>query len=115
MVSQRAVKVGWNVQWVVFVIVMEALSRMFSASVGGGFFLGFSEGDINHGIINISHVFFAHDTLLFCEVDQGHIQSLRAILLCFEVVSGLKVNLSKSKVVAVCYVRNIRGLSHLLG
>ncbi|XP_035544681.1 uncharacterized protein LOC118348042 [Juglans regia] len=47
--------------------------------------------------------------------NEGHIQSLKAILLCFEAVSGLKINLAKTEMVAVGEVRNIRGLANILG
>ncbi|KAF5445957.1 hypothetical protein F2P56_031628, partial [Juglans regia] len=93
---------------------MEALSRMVIAAVEGGFFSGFSVGDI-HGSTIISHLLFADDTLLFCEANAGHIKSLKAILLCFEAVSGLKINLAKTEMVAVGNVSNIRGLANILG
>lgn len=41
------------------------------------------------------------NALIFCYADEGNIQSLRVVLLCFEVVSSLKVNLGKSKLVLV--------------
>lgn len=72
-------------------------------------------GAANHGSTTISHLLFADDTLLFCEDKTRHIQSLKAILLCFEEVSGLKINLAKTKMVAVGEVRNIRGLANILG
>lgn len=53
-----------------FVIVMDALSRILDASVGGGFLASFSVGGVN-----ISHLLFVDDTLL-----------------CSEAVLGLKVN-----------------------
>ncbi|KAG6646008.1 hypothetical protein CIPAW_08G163600 [Carya illinoinensis] len=46
--------------------------------------------------------------------DHGQIQVLHAMLLCFEAVSGLKVNLDKSKMVAVGVVPNITSLACLL-
>lgn len=48
--------------------------------------------------------------LSFCEPDHGHMQYLRAVLLCFEVVSALKVYLSNSKIVPVGDVNNIQAL-----
>ncbi|XP_042952153.1 uncharacterized protein LOC122289242 [Carya illinoinensis] len=89
---------------------MDALSRMLSAAVSGGFIAGFSVGGLS-----ISHLLFADDTLLFCEPDSVHMQYLRAVLLCFEAVSGLKVNLSKSEMVPVGSVNNIQDLASILG
>ncbi|KAF5458261.1 hypothetical protein F2P56_022301 [Juglans regia] len=93
---------------------MEALNRMVSAAVEGRFFSGFSVEDIHSSTI-ISHILFVDDTLLFCEANAGHIQSLKAILLCCETVSGLKINLAKTEMVAVGDVNNIRGLADILG
>jgi hypothetical protein len=44
-----------------FVFVMEALSRMISAAVSGGLLEGFKIGDAD-----FSHLLFADDTLIFC-------------------------------------------------
>ncbi|KAG6655612.1 hypothetical protein CIPAW_05G229100 [Carya illinoinensis] len=58
---------------------------------------------------------FADDTLILCEPNSDQIRSLRALLLCFEAVSGLKVNLSKSEMIPVGMVNNIRDLADILG
>ncbi|KAF5476218.1 hypothetical protein F2P56_007951, partial [Juglans regia] len=73
--------------------VMEALRRMMQAVVRGGFLAGFQVGNGSGGPIIISHLLFADDTLVFYEADNSQIQTLRALLLCFEAVSGLKVKL----------------------
>jgi hypothetical protein len=49
-----------------FVIEMEALSKMISATIGGGFLLGFFVGSKNSGVLHISHILFVDDTLIFC-------------------------------------------------
>ncbi|KAF5449652.1 hypothetical protein F2P56_030075, partial [Juglans regia] len=82
---------------------MEALSKMLQATVSGGFLSGFQVGNSSD------------DTLLFCEANRSQVQTLRALLLCFEAVSGLKVNLDKSELVPVGVVPNIRNLASLLG
>lgn len=41
------------------------------------------------------------DTLIFSKPNQDHLCNLRAILLCFEAISKLKINLSKSEIVPV--------------
>lgn len=62
----------------------------------------------------ISHLLFVDDTLVFCKADNSHIQTLRALLLCFEAVSGLKVNLGKCEMVPMGAVSNILNLVSLL-
>lgn len=44
---------------------------------------------------------FAGDTLLFLKADKKMILSLKWILLCFENLSGLKINFDKSEMVAL--------------
>ena len=44
----------------------------------------------------VAHSLFADDTLIFCEACPEQLRYIRLILLCFEAVSGLKVNLGKS-------------------
>lgn len=67
----------------------------------GGFLLGSYVGNGNYGSLDINHLLFANDTLIFCGANQDNIQSLRALLLCFQVISGLKVNPTKFKLVLV--------------
>lgn len=71
-----------------FVIVMDALSRMLGVVVGGGLLSSFSVGGHWNGLTMVFHLLFADVTLLFSGVNSGHLQSLSALLLCFEAVSG---------------------------
>jgi hypothetical protein len=63
----------------------------------------------------VSHSVFADDMLIFCEASLEQIQYVRLVLLCFEAVSRLKVNLGKSELVAVGEVGNIGSLAEYLG
>ena len=54
-----------------------------------------------------------HDTLIFCDAKPSQIANLRAILARFEEVSGLHINLGKSKL--GCGVHNLEALVRLLG
>jgi hypothetical protein len=65
-------------------------------------------------MVNIPHL-FADDTLVFCEVNPSHLRYLHALLLCFEAVSGLKVNLAKSVLVPMGNVDNVVELANILG
>lgn len=87
---------------------------MLEALVGAGFLSGFLVGSINNGFNNVSHLLFADDTLLFCDTDPGHMQTLKALLICFYAVSGLKVNRGKSEMVPVGDVRNVRRLASIM-
>jgi hypothetical protein len=42
------------------------------------------------------HTFFADDTLIMCSADRDQIYNLGHILICFEAISSLNVNLQKS-------------------
>lgn len=46
----------------------------------------------------MTHLQFADDTLLFCYAKVEQVWNMKAILLCFEAVFGLKVSFFKSKV-----------------
>ncbi|XP_040989997.1 uncharacterized protein LOC121237354 [Juglans microcarpa x Juglans regia] len=94
---------------------MEALSRMISALVTNGFICGFQIGSLSRGITTISHLLFADDTLIMCEIDPDQLRAVKALLLCFEAVSGLKVNYDKSELVPIGEVHNLRELAGILG
>jgi len=61
-----------------------------------GLLFGFSMGSRNHEEMVVSHLLFADYTLIFCEPSGEQLRNLRCIFLCFEAVSGLKINLSRS-------------------
>ena len=58
----------------------------------------------------VSHLLFADDTIVFCDNDSEQILNLRCMLIWFQAVSGLRVNLAKSSILPVGQVNNI----HLL-
>jgi hypothetical protein len=92
-----------------FVIVMEALSRMLSATVNGGILSGFFVGSRHSGVVNMSHMLFVDDTLFFYGPKPDHLRYLHALFLCFKAVSSLKINLPKLKLVLVGNVDNLDG------
>jgi hypothetical protein len=93
-----------------FVFVMEALSRMITAAVSGGLLDGFRVGNVSY-----SHLLFADDTLIFCDASSSKLLYLRSLFLLFEAASGLKVNLAKSSLIPVGEVVQVRRLADILG
>ncbi|XP_059445313.1 uncharacterized protein LOC132177112 [Corylus avellana] len=113
--SSRGIRQGDPLSPLLFVLVMEALSKMVNATVDQGLLTGFSVGNRVLSELMVSHSLFADDTLIFCEDSIEQIRYVRLILLCFEAVSGLRVNLGKSKIVVIGEVENIGGLANILG
>jgi len=79
-------------------MVMEALSRMMTTTVDWGLLSGFSVGLRK---LLVFHLLFADDTLIFCEANSEQLRHLGIIFLCFEAVSGLMINLTKSEIVPI--------------
>jgi hypothetical protein len=113
--SSRGLRQGDPLSPLLFVIVMEALSKMLTITVDRGLLSGFSMGSRTSEAVLISHLLFADDTLVFCGANPDHLRYLRGLFLCFEAVSGLKVNLAKSELVPVGNVDNVEGLAVIMG
>jgi hypothetical protein len=109
-IGSRGLRQGDPLSPFLFVILMVALGRMISAAVSGGLLSNFYVGTKT----NISHMLFVYDTLLFCGADPNHLRNLWSLFLCYEVVSGLKMNLAKSELVYVRNVDNVVGLTGIL-
>ena len=99
--SSRGIRQGDPLSPMLFVIVMEALSRMIDKAIGAGMISGFVVSRNVNDALFIFHLFFVDNTLIFCEADSNHIAHLRSILIWFEATSGLRVNLGKSELVQV--------------
>jgi hypothetical protein len=60
--SSRGLRQGDHLSLLLFVVVMEALSRMMSATVDMRLLSGFSVGSRNNEELIVSHLLFADDT-----------------------------------------------------
>ena len=67
------------------------------------------------GELVISHLLYADDTVLFCEVNSKQLMYLGWTLMWFEAFSGLNINLSQSEIILVGRVDNVELLASELG
>ena len=113
--SSRGLRQGDPLSPLLFLLVMEALSRMMDITVKGGVLAGFAVDNSGRNELCISHLFFADDTLILCGADPDQLWHLRGIFFWFQAISGLKINLSKSDLIPVGYVHNVAELAGFLG
>ena len=115
--ASRGLRQGDPISPLLFLLVMEVFTRMLRAASSAGLLAGFSVGRLNDSSTKISHLLFADDTIIFCDNVCEQIVNLRGILIWFEAVSGLRVNLSglrvnlsKSSILLVGQVDNLQML-----
>ncbi|RVW54319.1 Protein RETICULATA-related 1, chloroplastic [Vitis vinifera] len=79
-----------------FILGMEVLSALIRRAVQGNFITGCRLRGRGGVEMNVSHLLFADDTIIFCEDRKDHLTHLGWILAWFEAASGLRINLAKS-------------------
>ena len=84
-----------------FVLIMEAFSCLISRAEEKGFIRGFKVMGRREAGASVSHMLFADDTLLFCEDNRDQLVFWKWVVISFEVVSCLKINLQKSEIIPV--------------
>ncbi|XP_050277905.1 uncharacterized protein LOC126719389 [Quercus robur] len=94
-----------------FLLVMEVLSRLLKRTENGGFLCGFQAGSHRQGCVHISHLLFAEGTILFCDASREQLLYIQMVLIFFEAITGLKVNEGKSEIVPVGDVGNLNALA----
>ena len=58
---------------------------------------------------------FADDTILFCDANVEQILHIQLLLLCFQAMTGLKVNVQKSEIVPIGEIDDVHALAEILG
>jgi len=69
------------------------------AMVGAELFKGYGVGHL--GDVRLTHLQFADDTIIIGEKSWQNVRTMRALLLLFEEIAGLKVNFNKSMLTGV--------------
>ena len=91
---ERGLRQGDPLSSFLFLITAEGLHVMMKVVVDKGLFTPYGVG--THGDVVISNLQFANDTLLMRVKGWANIHILKAVLILFESVSGLKINFLKS-------------------
>ena len=81
---------------------------------GAGLIHGFKIESRRGGGECVTHLLFADDTILFCDADVEQIFHIRLLLLSFQAVTGLKVNVHKSEMVPIGEVDDVHALTEIL-
>ncbi|GKC34088.1 RNA-directed DNA polymerase, eukaryota, reverse transcriptase zinc-binding domain protein [Tanacetum coccineum] len=80
-----------------FILIMESLHLSFQRVVDAGMFKSIKLS----ALVNISHMFYVDDAVFVGQWCDSNITTLTHVLECFYRVSGLRINMSKSKITGV--------------
>nr|XP_029145792.1 uncharacterized protein LOC114924687 [Arachis hypogaea] len=89
---QRELRQGDPLSTFLFVLVGEVLNKMLERLCKKGVLRML---EVGKGKVELSHLQFANDTILFCPCDLETISNYRRVLLGFELLSSLRINYDK--------------------
>ncbi|KAL4346365.1 hypothetical protein GQ457_17G012800 [Hibiscus cannabinus] len=95
---KRGLRQGCPLSPLLFNLIGEALSVLICSAVNKGILKGVSIGDIG---FPVSHIKFADDLMLFLEANEVNVRNTKRVLRVFEVVSGLHLNMKKTKLIGI--------------
>ena len=113
--SSRGLRQGDPLSPYLFVIGMKTLSCLLNRTTDGNYLFGTKMADGRGEELVISHLLYVDDTLLFCKADNDELKFISWILMWFEAVSGLKINIIKSEILPIGPVANMEELASELG
>ncbi|GKU94304.1 hypothetical protein SLEP1_g7819 [Rubroshorea leprosula] len=91
-------KVCWDFLDYMMLRLGFGLNGIISSVVSLGLFKGI---EIGHNGMNVSHLQFADDTIVFGRASEENIWAVKSIIRIFEMVSGLKINFGKSLLMGI--------------
>lgn len=93
----RGLRQGDPLSPFLFLIAAEGLTSMINKAISLDLLKGFQVStDLSYPILQ-----FADDTILLCEKSWENVWVIKSIFQCFELISGLKVNFIKSKIMGL--------------
>lgn len=98
-VIERGLRQGGPLSPFLFLLAAEGLSVLMQSMVSAGLYHGCTVGGGDG--VSVSNLQFADNTSLLAEKSWANVRSMRKVLIIFEQVSGLKVNIHKSMLTGV--------------
>ncbi|XP_057755452.1 uncharacterized mitochondrial protein AtMg01250-like [Arachis stenosperma] len=95
---ERGLRQGDPLSPFLFVLVVDVLHRMVGEAIRNSCISSLLVG---RDSIELSHLQFADDTILFCPPEEETIKSYQWLLRCFELISGLMINFEKSSLIPI--------------
>ena len=96
--AERGLRQGDPLSPFLFIIAMEGLDSLMRRASLNNWVRGFRIKNRVNEVMDMTHLLYADDTIIFCEEEQEQLlshQNDRIILVFFEACSGLKVNWRK--------------------
>lgn len=90
--AKRGLRQGFPHSSLLFLLVREGLSRYLKKALEEGYFKGIAISTN----LNILHLLFVDDILIFCDGCRRSLQSLRYGLDLFHIATGMEINAEKS-------------------
>ena len=81
--NSRGLRQGDPLSPLLFLLIMEVLSKILKKTEENNLIRGFHVGAVNFVGVQISHLLFADDTILYCEASRKQLRSIRLALSCF--------------------------------
>ncbi|WMV25761.1 hypothetical protein MTR67_019146 [Solanum verrucosum] len=113
--AQRGLRQGDPLSPFLFIIAMEGLNSMFKTANLYGWIKGFEVARAGSDSLEVTHLQYADDTLIFCDADRNQLRHLRIILVLFKGISGLHINWGKSFLYPINDVPHMILMASILG
>ena len=81
--SSRGLRQGDPLSPLLFLLIMEVLSKILTKTEENNLIRGFLVGAVNSVGMRISHLLFADNTILFCDASRDQLLSIRLAMSCF--------------------------------
>lgn len=98
-----------------FIIAMEGLNNVIKTTKVNEWIKGFDVARNGSNNVEVTHLQYVDDTLIFCDAKEEQLRFLRVILVIFEGISGLRINWSKNRLFPINVVPDIEQLALVLG